>query len=208
MYSSKFSSVQLSQVQYQWYKPIWFYLSINREKEEFLFISCWQSVFLSPHFNMDNTQLFSIHPVSTGSHNHPLSIPFYLFSHLFSSRIVARERAWQKADQLYIRPADPEDTTPIPPIYDEHPNLFTRILLQVDKSAILLEKSLPWTSALHTVCRRTVAHILEVLWWGTGIWNILDPWLQDRQMMQMQAPVPDSVKCWEFEKFGLKIFRV
>ena len=36
MYSSKFSSVQSSQAQYQWYKPRWLYLSINREKEEFL----------------------------------------------------------------------------------------------------------------------------------------------------------------------------
>ena len=34
MYSSKFSSVQSSQA--QWYKLTWFYLSINKEKEEFL----------------------------------------------------------------------------------------------------------------------------------------------------------------------------
>ena len=66
--------------------------------------------------------------------NYLLSIP------LINSHIVARERARQKADQSYIRPAKPEDTTLTPLIYDEHPNLFTRILLQVDISATLLGK--------------------------------------------------------------------
>ena len=144
-YSSKFSSVQFSpvqssQVQYQWYKPIQFYLSINKEKDESLFFSCWQSVLLGPLFNKDNTQLSSIHPVPSHPHIHPLSIPFSLSIHLINSRIVAQERARQKANQSYIRPAELEDTNLTPLIYDEHPNLFTRILLQVDISATLLGK--------------------------------------------------------------------
>ena len=83
-YSSKFSSSSINQDGLpicQWYKPIQFYLSINKEKEEFL---SSQSVLLSPLFNRDNTQLSSIHPVSTSSHNHPPSIPFSLSIHLIS----------------------------------------------------------------------------------------------------------------------------
>ena len=68
------------------------------------------------------------------------TIPFSLFIHLVSSRIVAQDRARQKTNQSYIRPAEPEDTTPTPPIYNGHPNLFTRILLQVDISVTLLGK--------------------------------------------------------------------
>ena len=141
MYSSKFSSVQFSQVKFSisGTSQYTFTYPLTRKKRNFSLVSCQQSVLLSPLFNKDIAQLSPIRPVPTCSRIHPLSTLFSLSIHL-TSRIVAREKARRKADQSYIRPAKPEDTTLTPPIYDRHPNLLTRILLQVDISATLLGK--------------------------------------------------------------------
>ena len=140
-YSSKFSSVQSSQAQYQWYKLIVFTCPLMGKKRNSLFF--FLSTICSSQCSLLKRVLPSIHLVSSSSHNHPLSIPFSLSIYLFSSHTVVQSRVRQKADWLYIRPVGPEDTTPTPPIYIEHPNLFTRIPLQVENPAILLRKSLP-----------------------------------------------------------------
>ena len=83
MHSDKFISVQSkpNPVYHQLCKPKGFpYLSsIGRKKRKFsLLLIC------SPWSSLLKRVLPSIHPVSTGSHNHPPSIPFSLFIHLIS----------------------------------------------------------------------------------------------------------------------------
>ena len=95
MYSSKFRSVQFSQVKFSisGTSQYSFTYPLTRKKRNFSFFSCRQSILLSPLFNKDKAQLSPIHPVPSHPHIHPLSIPFSLFIHLINSCIVARERA-------------------------------------------------------------------------------------------------------------------
>ena len=139
---------------------------------------------ICPLFNKDKAQWSPIHPVSACSHIHPLSTPFSLSIHLISC-IVTREKARRKADQSYIRPAEPEDTTLTPPIYDRHLNLLTRILLQVDISATLLGKVsapeqvhyIPSAGALtpdyrwHNMMREQCDCAEKAKWQSTWVWN-------------------------------------